>query len=260
MADFNFACPQCGRFIPCDTRLAGEPIKCPLCHHAITAPAASGAAAAAPPPKRTESRPLTKVLILAAVVLVFAGLLAGGGFVLAHSKVRPGGPHLIGWWKLDDGSGNAVKDSGPLFHGNNGRLVGVPKWVKGRNGGALQLDGSQYVALGNIFPDGYQEMTIACWVKHPRSQWQNIVERSIWDQADGLGLMMDYNSKSVTFGHYGELGAVRSQADVQDNQWHHVAGTLRRRGSEHQIEQVGAKLRAMMPWIGKNKIVDKTKN
>ena len=29
---------------------------------------------------------------------------------------------------------------------------------------------------------------------------------------------------------------------------------------EHQIEQVGAELRAMMPWIGKNKLVDKTKN
>ena len=29
---------------------------------------------------------------------------------------------------------------------------------------------------------------------------------------------------------------------------------------EHQIERVGAELRAMMPWIGKNKLVDKTKN
>jgi ketol-acid reductoisomerase len=35
---------------------------------------------------------------------------------------------------------------------------------------------------------------------------------------------------------------------------------LRRRGTEHQIETVGGKLRAMMPWIGKNKIVDKAKN
>lgn len=35
---------------------------------------------------------------------------------------------------------------------------------------------------------------------------------------------------------------------------------LRRRGQEHPIEQVGAKLRAMMPWIGKNKLVDKAKN
>jgi ketol-acid reductoisomerase len=35
---------------------------------------------------------------------------------------------------------------------------------------------------------------------------------------------------------------------------------LRRRGAAHQIEEVGAKLRGMMPWIGKNKIVDKAKN
>jgi ketol-acid reductoisomerase len=34
----------------------------------------------------------------------------------------------------------------------------------------------------------------------------------------------------------------------------------RRRNSEHQIEEVGARLRAMMPWITKNKLVDKAKN
>ncbi len=34
----------------------------------------------------------------------------------------------------------------------------------------------------------------------------------------------------------------------------------RRIGREHQIEEVGAKLRGMMPWISANKIVDKTKN
>jgi ketol-acid reductoisomerase len=30
--------------------------------------------------------------------------------------------------------------------------------------------------------------------------------------------------------------------------------------AEHQIEQVGEKLRAMMPWIAKNKMVDQSKN
>src|ERR1700689_442554 len=34
----------------------------------------------------------------------------------------------------------------------------------------------------------------------------------------------------------------------------------RRRSAEHQIEQVGEKLRAMMPWIAANRVVDKTKN
>ena len=35
---------------------------------------------------------------------------------------------------------------------------------------------------------------------------------------------------------------------------------MRRRGAEQPIEEVGAKLRAMMPWIAKNKLVDKTRN
>ena len=34
----------------------------------------------------------------------------------------------------------------------------------------------------------------------------------------------------------------------------------RRRLAEHPIEQVGEKLRAMMPWIAKNKLVDKSRN
>jgi ketol-acid reductoisomerase len=39
-----------------------------------------------------------------------------------------------------------------------------------------------------------------------------------------------------------------------------VFNALRRRGAEHQIEEVGARLRSMMSWIGASKIVDKTKN
>jgi ketol-acid reductoisomerase len=35
---------------------------------------------------------------------------------------------------------------------------------------------------------------------------------------------------------------------------------MRRRAAEHPIEEVGERLRGMMPWIGKNKLVDKTRN
>jgi ketol-acid reductoisomerase len=35
---------------------------------------------------------------------------------------------------------------------------------------------------------------------------------------------------------------------------------MRARAAKHPIEDVGARLRAMMPWIAANKIVDKTKN
>ncbi|MCC6502018.1 MAG: ketol-acid reductoisomerase [Deltaproteobacteria bacterium] len=39
-----------------------------------------------------------------------------------------------------------------------------------------------------------------------------------------------------------------------------VFTALTRMGQEHQIEKVGAKLREMMPWLKKTKIVDKEKN
>jgi ketol-acid reductoisomerase len=35
---------------------------------------------------------------------------------------------------------------------------------------------------------------------------------------------------------------------------------MRRIGAEHPIEKTGARLRSMMPWIAKNKLVDKAKN
>jgi ketol-acid reductoisomerase len=35
---------------------------------------------------------------------------------------------------------------------------------------------------------------------------------------------------------------------------------LRRLGEEHQIEEVGERLREMMPWIKASKLVDKERN
>lgn len=39
-----------------------------------------------------------------------------------------------------------------------------------------------------------------------------------------------------------------------------VFNALTKRGQEHPIEKVGAKLRSMMPWLSKDKLVDKDKN
>ena len=40
----------------------------------------------------------------------------------------------------------------------------------------------------------------------------------------------------------------------------HNFDALRARGKAHPIEAVGEDLRAMMPWISKNKLVDQNKN
>ena len=48
---------------------------------------------------------------------------------------------------------------------------------------------------------------------------------------------------------------------IQEGRLSYPSMTARRRNTaDHQIEQVGGQLRAMMPWIAKNKLVDQTKN
>lgn len=48
---------------------------------------------------------------------------------------------------------------------------------------------------------------------------------------------------------------------IQEGRLNYPAMTARRRNTaEHSIEVVGGKLRAMMPWIAKNKLVDQSRN
>jgi len=61
------------------------------------------------------------------------------------------------------------------------------------------------------------------------------------------------------------LEDIQSGRFVRDFMLENEAGqpslkATRRRASEHQIEEVGQRLRAMMPWITKNKLVDQTRN
>jgi len=48
---------------------------------------------------------------------------------------------------------------------------------------------------------------------------------------------------------------------IQEGRLNYPSMTARRRNTaDHSIEVVGGKLRAMMPWIAKNKLVDQTRN
>ncbi|KIG04635.1 MULTISPECIES: ketol-acid reductoisomerase [Caballeronia] len=60
--------------------------------------------------------------------------------------------------------------------------------------------------------------------------------------------------KDIQTGEYAKSFIIENRAGAPTLQ------SRRRLTSEHQIEQVGEKLRAMMPWIAKNKLVDQAKN
>jgi len=60
--------------------------------------------------------------------------------------------------------------------------------------------------------------------------------------------------KDIQTGEYAKSFILENRAGAPTLQ------SRRRITAEHQIEQVGSKLRAMMPWIAKNKLVDQSKN
>jgi hypothetical protein len=139
--------------------------------------------------------------------------------------------NLIGWWKLDDGSGTVAKDSSQNPH--DGTLVNGPAWTKipGGNETCLQFNGqNQFMSFGNMLQGKYDGLSIACWVKHSTSSWQVIASTGeSWATPEGISMQMDYNNTSVTFGHYGAFPGgvnVKSKTNAQDDRWHHVVGTL----------------------------------
>jgi len=71
----------------------------------------------------------------------------------------------VGWWKLDETSGETAEDSA----GNNdGRLVGDPQWqpTGGKVGGALEFDGVDDYVETNYATD-LSAWTVAVWVNSP---------------------------------------------------------------------------------------------
>ncbi|MHC4545917.1 MAG: LamG-like jellyroll fold domain-containing protein, partial [Planctomycetota bacterium] len=72
---------------------------------------------------------------------------------------------LVGWWKLDEGSGNIAADAGDK--GLDGSLVGDTSWVDGIMDGALAFDGDgDYVNFGKdpAF-DITGQITVSAWIK-----------------------------------------------------------------------------------------------
>jgi hypothetical protein len=60
--------------------------------------------------------------------------LVSSVLLLGLTLTGPARAELVGWWKLDEGSGNIAYDSSG--NGNDGTLEGTPQWAEGKLGGA----------------------------------------------------------------------------------------------------------------------------
>jgi hypothetical protein len=149
-------------------------------------------------------------LVVLALVLMPTGL----------TPASPLEPNLVGHWKLD---GNANDSAGS----NQGTLVGNPTWVSDpQRGWCLDCDGDgDYVDVGKdpslTFTD---QITLACWIKVRAfdRNWNAIVTKG-----DDWVLARTRDDNRVAFLCLGLAGGGWPEVysgDVNDGNWHHIAG------------------------------------
>jgi len=149
---------------------------------------------------------------------------------------------LIGWWKLDDGSGEEAVES--VSGAANGRLVKGPAWVSGRIGGGLSFDGvDDFVSIPETAGKGVAEsFTMTLWA-NPKATRRTTAEGAAGSVGGGgqryaifpsnagfqwptghsyAGISVGTNGISVIEHGPGYLPALLVQ-DMEIKDWIHVA-------------------------------------
>ena len=128
---------------------------------------------------------------------------------------------LVGWWKLDESSGDIARDSSG--QGKDGRLDGNPVWTptSGKVNGALEFDGTEdQVTVDDAGDFGITNtMSVAAWMNIPE------VGRSFeyawgYDSYDTPRLMRDGTGTTFKFCGGGISGGV--SVSLGGAGWHHV--------------------------------------
>jgi hypothetical protein len=169
--------------------------------------------------------------------------------------VEPPNTTMIAWYPFDETSGTA---SANLATGNTGNRFGGPIVIPGKVGNALRFDGiNDYVEspstiATNIGPAGLPatcsgsystcrgDFSIDAWVRLPptTANWiLPLVDKqaqvgSTW-RGYGFWILFGYLALNLSDGGVGtSTSYISSQIPtLYDNQWHHVAVTVRRQGS-----------------------------
>ncbi|MCZ6795649.1 MAG: neutral/alkaline non-lysosomal ceramidase N-terminal domain-containing protein [Planctomycetota bacterium] len=150
---------------------------------------------------------------------------------LAAAEIAAPPKDLVGWWRFD----GDLTNSGPSRDGEEGEaLGGAPRFVEGRLGRALRLDGrAQAVRI-----EHYRELkparaiTLAAWIRPSATpdRWAEIYRKEDGDARQLLAI-----GKTGTYGlwcglgvggRYVERGAPLDRDALRDGRWHHVAATF----------------------------------
>jgi len=134
--------------------------------------------------------------------------------------LEPGDPTLIAHWALDETAGVRAQDSAGVYHGT---VVGTAAWHPdaGMIGGALELDGSAFVAADHVLSPSDGPFSVLAWVQGgaPGQVILSQVDGANWlctDPTNG-GLMTELKGTGR------DKCTLCSDAIVADESWHRIA-------------------------------------
>jgi hypothetical protein len=166
-------------------------------------------------------------LSLMCVGLIFLSLIFTD---LSSAKIDP--ETVAGVWFFDEGKGAVAQDSSK--HGNNGKLVGNPKWVAGKVGQALEFNGKNHVDCGNpaSLDINVEALTISAWINPTDiSGLDAIVEKECGGSA---GYNLYINGGFIHFRMFASANVAAQPAEkVKVNTWTHVCAVYD--GKEQRI-------------------------
>lgn len=132
-------------------------------------------------------------------------------------------PTIVGFWNLDETAGVTAADSNSGTK-NDGTVNGIPRWVVGKFGNCLAMDGvNGYVNIADSFTLEPNTPSVEAWVK-----LTNIVDCVVFDKSNAAGgycLGVDANAKPYFY--VGGNGGVTNKAagGLLPGKWYHLAGS-----------------------------------
>jgi hypothetical protein len=140
---------------------------------------------------------------------------------------------LVGYWKLDDGSGTVAVDSSGS--GNPGTLVNAPTWTTAAptpypNASALTFDGvNSFVTMGN--PTALRitgPLTVACWFKTSSilGNYRMLVSKW-WSGEIDAAYSLFFSNAGLEFSLFNGTTNLSTTVNLvfNDDTWHAVVGT-----------------------------------
>ena len=147
---------------------------------------------------------------------------------IAHAEIDLG--TLGGAWLFDEGKGNTVKDHSG--NGNDGTIMGDPKWVDSDLGPALKFDGSDdYLEIphSDTVNVGEDDFTLVAWLNPAAPGGGNgIISKGAWCWNGGWILDIGDTGPGAirleSSAGGGDNGSIISPAGTMDvNKWQFVA-------------------------------------